>query len=71
MRPYLIPAVVGALVVSLSGQEPTFRTSTRIVPVVTTVTDPQGRLVPMLEQEEFTILDNGRPQEITFFQNEV
>jgi Ca-activated chloride channel family protein len=79
MRPYLIPVVVGALVVSLSGlalsevegQEPTFRTSTRIVPVVTTVTDSQGRLVPMLEQEEFTILDNGRPQDITFFQNEV
>jgi Ca-activated chloride channel family protein len=68
---YLIPVVVGVLVVSLSGQEPTFRTSTRIVPVVTTVTDAQGRLVPMLEQEEFTILDNGRPQEITFFQNEV
>jgi Ca-activated chloride channel family protein len=71
MRPYLIPVVVGALVVSLSGQEATFRTSTRIVPVVTTVTDAQGRLVPMLEQGEFTILDNGRPQDITFFQNEV
>jgi Ca-activated chloride channel family protein len=79
MRPYLIPVVVGALAVSFSGlgpskvegQEPTFRTSTRIVPVVTTVTDAQGRLVPMLEREEFTILDNGRPQGITFFQNEV
>jgi Ca-activated chloride channel family protein len=41
------------------------------VPVVTTVTDAQGRLVPGLEQGEFTILDNGKPQEITFFQNEV
>jgi Ca-activated chloride channel family protein len=71
MRPYLIPVVAGALAVSISGQEPTFRTSTRIVPVITTVTDSQGRLVPMLEREEFTILDNGRPQDITFFQNEV
>jgi Ca-activated chloride channel family protein len=71
MRPYLIPVVAGALAVSISGQEPTFRTSTRIVPVVTTVTDSQGRLVPRLEREEFTILDNGRPQDITFFQNEV
>jgi len=53
------------------AQEPTFRSSTRIVPVVTTVTDAQGRLVPGLEQGEFTILDNGKPQEITFFQNEV
>ena len=31
----------------------------------------QGRLVPMLEREEFTILDNGKPQDITFFQNDV
>jgi len=71
MRGFLIPVVVGALAVSLAGQEPTFRSSTRIVPVVTTVTDMQGRLVPMLEREEFTILDNGRPQDISFFQNDV
>ena len=79
MRRFLIPVVVGALVVSLSesalsvveGQEPTFRSSTRIVPVVTTVFDMQGRLVPMLERDEFTILDNGKPQDITFFQNDV
>ena len=73
MRRFLIPVVVGALAVSLAGQEqePTFRSSTRIVPVVTTVFDMQGRLVPMLEREEFTILDNGKPQEVTFFQNDV
>ena len=53
------------------AQEPTFRAGTRIVPVVTTVTDAEGRLVPGLEQEDFSILDNGKPQEITFFQNEV
>jgi Ca-activated chloride channel family protein len=79
MRGFLIPVVVGALAVSLAGsalsdvegQEPTFRSSTRIVPVVTTVTDMQGRLVPMLEREEFSILDNGKPQDVTFFQNDV
>ena len=27
--------------------------------------------MPSLEQDEFTILDNGKPQEITFFQNDV
>ena len=71
MRGFLIPVVVGALAVSLAGQEPTFRSSTRIVPVVTTVTDMQGRLVPMLEREEFSILDNGKLQDVTFFQNDV
>jgi Ca-activated chloride channel family protein len=52
-------------------QEPTFRAGTQVVPVYATVTDTQGRLVPSLEQDAFTILDNGKPQEITFFQNEV
>ena len=44
---------------------------TQIVPVYATVIDTQGRLVPSLEQDDFTILDNGKPQEITFFQNDV
>ena len=60
-----------AVLSALQAQEPTFRSSTRIVPVVTTVTEAGGRLVPNLEQDEFTILDNGKPQDIVFFQNDV
>jgi Ca-activated chloride channel homolog len=41
------------------------------VPVLTTVTDRDGRLVTGLEREQFTVLDNGRPVEIAIFQNEV
>jgi Ca-activated chloride channel family protein len=55
---------------SVFGQQATFKSGTSIVPVLTTVTDSQGRLVPNLEQDEFTILDNGKPQAITLFQNE-
>ena len=55
---------------SIFGQQATFKAGTSIVPVLTTVTDNQGRLVPNLEQDEFTILDNGKPQPITLFQNE-
>jgi Ca-activated chloride channel homolog len=55
---------------SLFGQQATFKAGTSIVPVLTTVTDTQGRLVPNLEQDEFTVLDNGKPQPITLFQNE-
>src|SRR5687767_10288695 len=54
-----------------AAQQATFRSSTRIVPVLTTVTDAQGRLVPSLDRDQFTILDNGKPQEISFFLNEV
>jgi Ca-activated chloride channel homolog len=70
----LIIGILGFVAATTSGavgQEPTFRSSTRIVPVVTTVIDEQGRFVPGLEQDQFTILDNGVPQEITFFQNDV
>jgi Ca-activated chloride channel family protein len=56
---------------AVEGQQATFRSSTRVVPVFTTVTDAQGRLVPALEQSEFSIIDNGKPQDITFFQNDV
>ena len=53
------------------AQEATFRAATRIVPVLATVTDARGRLVPNLDQDQFTILDNGKPQAVSFFLNEV
>ena len=71
MRSALIPLLVLATGSLTVAQEPTFRTATQIVSVVTTVTDAQGRLVPGLEQDAFTIFDNGEPQPITFFQNDV
>ena len=58
-------AVVGA------QQQPAFRSGVSIVPVLATVLDKEGRLVPDLEKTDFTILDNGKQQEVTFFQNSV
>ena len=71
MRVALIPLVVVLAASVTVAQQPTFRSGTQIVSVVTTVTDSAGRLVPGLEREAFTILDDGDPQPITFFQNEV
>jgi len=62
--------VVAATLALAAQQEPTFRATTQIVAVPTMVADAQGRLVPNLEKEQFQILDNGKPQEITFFENE-
>jgi len=70
MRPLVLVAALVLTAGSAFGQEATFRSGTSIVPVLTTVIDSQGRLVPNLEQDQFTILDNGKPQEITLFQNE-
>jgi Ca-activated chloride channel family protein len=51
-------------------QQPQFRSGTQFVPLFTTVTDAQGRLVPDLDQDQFTILDNNKPQNITVFENQ-
>jgi VWFA-related protein len=69
--------LIAALVVLAVGgaigaqQQPVFRGGNDIVPILATVLDANGRLVPDLEKEDFTILDNGKPQEIVFFQNDV
>jgi Ca-activated chloride channel homolog len=53
-------------------EQPTFKSApTRIVSVFATVLDGEGRIVPGLEREDFTILDNGKPQELAVFDNSV
>jgi Ca-activated chloride channel family protein len=68
-----IAAVVCAAVtlVAAPQQQPTFRSTTRTVPVYVTVTDANGRLVPGLTREDFAVADNKRPQPLTLFSNEV
>jgi VWFA-related protein len=69
--PVLACGVVLAAFAGLSAQqEPTFRSAVRTVPVYVTVTDAEGRLVPDLGREDFTILDNGKPQPISVFSSE-
>jgi Ca-activated chloride channel family protein len=57
---------------SEGGQEPQpiFKSSVRTVPIYATVVDSGGRLVPDLEQTDFTVLDNGKPADIGLFSNE-
>jgi Ca-activated chloride channel homolog len=72
--PILIAAVV--LIVPTGAQEPQkqepqsrFKVSTNSVALYATVTDATKRLVPDLEQEDFEVYDNGKPQAITQFDN--
>jgi Ca-activated chloride channel family protein len=54
------------------GQQPTFKSGPVVtVPLYATVTDRERRLVPGLTREDFQIIDNGKPQEITLFDNNV
>ncbi len=54
----------------LAGDQPVFRSSVRTVPVYATALDATGRLVPDLEQDDFEILDNGKPVTISSFSND-
>ena len=73
MRTSIALAAVGLAVLSavvISAQQPTFRAGTQIVSVFATVTDSQKRLVPDLQQSDFEVFDNDKPQPLVFFQNE-
>ena len=59
---------------SVRGQQqqvPLFRSGTELVDLYVTVTDDDGRLVPNLLQEDFTIFDEQQPQDIVLFENDV
>jgi VWFA-related protein len=47
--------------------QPTFRTGVTIVPVDVRVLDRDGRPVTDLRQADFTVLEDGSPQEIRYF----
>src|SRR5262245_39632436 len=60
----------------LAGQErqasePQFRTATNTVPIYATVLDSGNHLVTDLQREDFEVLDNGVPQPLVTFANEL
>ncbi len=50
--------------------QPIFKSTVRTVPLYATVLDNSGRLVPDLEEADFSVLDNGKPAEIALFSSE-
>jgi VWFA-related protein len=74
-RSFIVVLSCAAAVAAASGQSqqppPTFSTANRTVAVYATVTNESGRLVPDLGREHFTVTDNGKPQELTIFSNDL
>ena len=56
-------------VLTAAAQQPVFRGGGDAVRVFVTVTDGDGRLVTSLEQKDFEVRDEGKPQPITLFDN--
>lgn len=51
-----------------TAPEPIIRVDVRLVRVIATVKDPSGALVGSLDKQDFTIRDNGIPQQISVFE---
>jgi Ca-activated chloride channel family protein len=70
-----VPLVVTAIgigllaVVPRAAQDPIYKAGNRTVAVYATVTGPDGRLVPDLPADAFSIYDNGARQDLTLFAN--
>ena len=65
-------AAIVVVTASVPEQQPApFRSGSKTVAVYGTVTDREGRMVPNLTREDFEIRDNGKPQPITVFSNDV
>jgi len=62
--------LAGAAAAVVAAQQPTFRSGTQVVSVFATVLDAQNRLVPDLEQPDFEVLDNDKPQPLIIFKND-
>jgi Ca-activated chloride channel family protein len=61
-------SAAGLLSHALHAQQ-VFRSGVHTIPVYATVRGSDGRLVPNLTKEAFTILDNGKPVDLAVFSN--
>src|ERR1035437_2260372 len=68
-RRWIVSAAALAVVPAFArdDQEPTFTTGVKVVSILATVTTKKGEIVRDLEQADFVISENGRPQEIRYF----
>jgi len=66
----LCAIALSAATVVLAQDQPIFKSAVRTVPIYATVVDSGGRLVPDLQRGDFSILDNGKPAELSLFSNE-
>ena len=79
MRPFLFLTLGAALLAQTPTQQPTkpdlenlpsIKVDVDVVSVLASVRDKKGTLIPNLEQKDFTILEDGKPQPIKYFTKE-
>jgi VWFA-related protein len=77
MRPFLVLTLGAVLLAQTPPQQqkipddlPTIKVDVDVVSVLASVRDKKNSLVPNLEQKDFTILEDGKPQPIKYFTRE-
>jgi VWFA-related protein len=61
-------AVIAFLVLQAAGQDqPTFSTSVKVVNVLASVRNKKGAFIRDLTKDDFSVLENGRPQVVKYF----
>src|SRR5678815_3740489 len=63
----LATSVLTAITMLAQAPTTTLRVDVRLVNVVATVTDGDGKFVPNLKAEDFTVLEDGVPQKVSHF----
>jgi len=67
----LVAVVCGGVLAADQPPQPSFKSGAPTVAVYSTVTNAQGRLVPDLGRDDFTVDDNGKRQVLTLFANDI
>jgi Ca-activated chloride channel homolog len=57
----------GQSVTPQKQREPVISTTSELVELISSVTDRRRKFITDLEQKEFKVLEDGKPQEVTFF----
>jgi VWFA-related protein len=72
MRPAILPFLIlsGIVAVPAAAQEATFSSGIQVVNVLATVRDKSAHFVRNLTKDDFSILEEGRPQTIRYFSAE-
>ena len=63
----LAVALVSATLAVAQSESPVFRADANLQSIAVQVTDKQGRIVRGLTAADFTLLEDGHPQKISFF----
>lgn len=70
MRPWLSALSVGmCMAAGAAAQSSVIKVDVNLVRILATVKDPAGQLIGTLGKEDFTISDNGKPQQVSVFEH--